>query len=415
MPDVNELVTKVQGGVADLQAKAEQLGKDNGEVKAMAEKVTADLVKITEWKATQEADANEYKKRIEHLESLGQRDMAKLSQDEMKDVAWAGLQQVMRKSHDMKAGEHVDIKAIIGGEKIELKSFVGADYTATDPSRGGIFVTPQMMNEVIMQGMRELNPILNEITLTTHATSGTIQIPVKTGEFRSQVAGELQDATKAQKAKWSLLDIPMHRYIGEGACTMEILSGSTVDFRATIMQDIITELSNGYQDDFTFGNGAGKAQGWTLGGYTELASVESGKVVPEDLIFLQNEIKEQDQAGSKYYLNRRVLSQILTEKDLDGGFLFQMIAMTGIGGVPTIAGKPYAIIPSLAGAPTAGQRALYYGNLRRAYRAVQWGGSFMKRDETTYFSNGVFEYAMARMAGGRVINTEVLAALTIKA
>ncbi|MFA9204165.1 MAG: phage major capsid protein, partial [Flavobacteriales bacterium] len=349
------------------------------------------------------------------LESLGLRDTAKLSADEMKEVAWAGLQQVMRKSQDMKNGEHIDIKSIIGGEKLEVKSFVGSDYTATDPSRGGIFVTPQMNKEVIMLGMREINPILNEITLTTHATSGTIQIPVKTGEFRSAVAGEMQNAPKADKPKWSLLDIPMHRYVGEGACTMEILSGSTVDFRATVMQDIMIELSNGYQDDFTFGNGAGKAQGWTLGDYAELESIVSGKVIPDDLIFLQNEIKEQDQAGSKYYFNRRVLSQILTEKDLEGGYLFQMIALNGIGGFPSIAGKPYAIIPSLAGAPTSGQRAVYYGNLQRAARYVQWGGSFMKRDETTHFSHGVFEYAMARMAGGRVINTEVLAALTIKA
>jgi len=92
-----------------------------------------------------------------------------------------------------------------------------------------------------------------------------------------------------------------------------------------------------------------------------------------------------------------------------------MFGLNGIGGVPSLAGVPFAIIPTLAIAPTAGQIALYYGNLRQAYRAVQWGGSFMKRDEITHFSNGVFEYAMARFAGGRVINTEALTPLVIKA
>ena len=410
MPDVNELVTKVQGGVADLQAKAEQLGKDNGEVKAMAEKVTADLVKITEWKATQEADAAEYKKRIEHLESLGQRDMAKLSQDEMKDVAWAGLQQVMRK--DVNTAQQTEIKA--NGEKIELKSFVGADYTATDPSRGGIFVTPQMINEVVMQGMREINPILSEITLTTHATSAQVQMPKKTGEGVGSWAGELQNAPKSDKPKWSQIDIPMHRVVGEGACTMEILSGSTVDFRATVMQDILTELSNAYIDAFTSGNGAGKPQGWTRGSYGTVDTLASGVAKYDDLILVQNGIQERYRNGAKFYLTREVLSQFLIEKDTTGAYM-QMFGLNGVGGVPSLAGVPFAIIPTLETAPTAGDIALHYGNLRQAYRAVQWGGSYMKRDELTYFSNGVFEYAMAKFSGGRVINTEALVGLKVKA
>ena len=109
-----------------------------------------------------------------------------------------------------------------------------------------------------------------------------------------------------------------------------------------------------------------------------------------------------------------MLSQFLIEKD-DSGAYMQMFGLNGVGGVPSLAGVPFAIIPTLATAPTDDDIALYFGNLRQAYRAVQWGGSYMKRDELTYFSNGVFEYAMAKFAGGRVINTEALVGLKIKA
>jgi HK97 family phage major capsid protein len=410
MPDINELVTKVQGGVAELQAKAEKQGKDSADVKAMAEKVTTDLVAINQKMATQEADAAEYKKRVEHLESIGLRDTAKLSADEMKHVALAGLQQVMREN----LGGTVQTEIKAHGEKIELKSFVGADYTATDPSRGGVFVTPQMINEIIMQGMREINPILTEITLTTHATSADVKMLKKTGEGVGTWAGEMQNAPKSDKPKWSSLDIPMHRVVGEGACTMEVLSGTTVDFRNTIMQDMLIELSNAYIDAFTAGSGDSKPQGWTRGAYDLVETENSGVAKYNDLILIQNGIQERYRNGSKFYLTREVLSKFLIEKDTTGAYL-QMFGLNGIGGVPSLAGVPFAIIPTLATVPVAGDIALYYGNLRQAYRAVQWGGSFMKRDELTHFSHGVFEYAMARFAGGRVINTEALVGLTIKA
>lgn len=412
MPDINELVTKVQGGVAELQAKAEQHGKDNAEVKAMADKITNDLVKVNEWKTNQETEVTEHKKRIEHLESLGLQQTAKLSPSEMKEVALAGLQQIMR--NEVSGNQQTEIKA--HGEKIEIKSFVGADYTATDPSRGGIFVTPQMINEIIMTGMREINPILNEITLTTHATSAPVVMPKKNGEGVGTWAGEMQNAPKSDKPKWSEISIPMHRVVGEGACTMEILSGSVVDFRATVLQDILVELSNAMQDAMTFGNGAGKPQGWALAtnGYTPYETSTAGAYLFDDLILIQNSIQERYRSGSKFYLTREVLSQFLIEKDNEGAYL-QMFGLNGIGGVPSLAGVPFAIIPTLAETPATGDIALYFGNLRQAYRGVQWGGSFMKRDEITHFSNGVFEYAMARFAGGRVVNTEALVPMIIKA
>lgn len=406
--DVQALIDKVSGGLNDLQAKSKEQGAATVETKAMAEKIATDLAAVNTAIAKANSDAAEHKSRIEHLESLGLRNTATLSASEIKEVSWAALQQIMR--NDVRGVDKTEIKAF--GEKIEVKSFVGADYTATDPSRGGVFVTPQMINEIVMQGMREINPILSEINLTTHQTSAPVMMPKKTGEYVGTWAGEMQNAPKADKPKWSQIDIPMHRVTGEGACTMEVLSGSVVDFRATIMQDMMIELSNAYMDAMTFGNGVGKPFGWTTGAYGSVNTINT-KAKFDDLILIQNAIQERYRNGAKLYLTREVLAEFLLEKDSTGAYL-QVFGLNGIGGVPTLAGQQFAIIPTLPTLPTAGQIALYFGNLREAYRGVQWGGSYMKRDEITHFSNGVFEYAMAKFAGGRVINTEALVSLKVK-
>ena len=247
-----QLVAKVASGVEELQTKSAKHGSDTAEVKEMAQKVASDVILLNTSIAEAKTLAEEHKARIEHLESVGLKHQTSFTADDIREISTLAIME------EMKGLAGSESKSLSGRDKREVKSFYGSDYTATDGARGGVFVTPQIMNEIIMKGMREINPILNELNITTHDTSAPVSIFIKNGDGVAAWAGEQQDAPKGNKPRWSTIDIPMHRYTGYGACTMEVLSGTTIDFRAQVLDDIMIELSNAQKDAFTTGAGIGK-------------------------------------------------------------------------------------------------------------------------------------------------------------
>lgn len=410
MPELTteQLVQKVSSGLDEIKNKSNERDSTVAEVKGMAEKVSADLILLNTTITEAKNAADEHKKRIEHLESIGARHAATMSPGELKEIAMAGVQQMF----EQKAADGRESLLAVGGEKIEVKSYVGADYTATDMQRGGVFVTPQMINEIVYSGLREANPLLAELLISTHGTSAPVEYFKKNGEGVGAWAGEMQDAPKGNKPKWDKGSIAMHRVTGEGACTMEILSGASIDFRATVLADIQTEIGNAVIDAYTAGSGAGKPQGFTKGAYASVNTLGATAKF-DDLILIPTKLKGRYKPNAKFYLTESVLAQFLIEKSSTGEYL-QVFGLNGLNNVPTLAGKGFAIIPTLATAPTSGQVALYFGDLKQAYRGVRWSGSYLKRDEITSFSNGVFEYAMAQFFGGQVVNEEAIVTLNIK-
>jgi HK97 family phage major capsid protein len=410
MPELNheDLIRDVAQGVKALQEKSERQGAESDEVKEMAQKVSAAIIDINAAIASERASNAEHKARIEHLESIGNRSIRGATKSELKELCVAGLQMLGR---DFAGVEEKEFG--LAGEKIELKGFAGSDYTATEASRGGVFVTPTMITDMIYQNVRDSNPLLQEVRMVLTNTTAAVERAVKTGEGVGFWGGEMQDTQQAPKSRYRKISVPMHRVQVETAVTFELLSGSTFNFEQECLSDMTRDWGYGFVDGVTVGDGVNKAMGFTRGNYDAVSTIGAAARF-DDLVLLPARIKEMYRKQGKFYMTQQVLANFLVEKSTGSGEYMQMFGLNGIDKVPTIAGREFVIIPTLATAPTTGQPVLYFGDMREAYTAARWKGSYIKRDALTAFSNGFVKLGIASFAGGLVVNDEALISLNVK-
>lgn len=293
-------------------------------------------------------------------------------------------------------------------------------YASGSNPDGGYWILPEVADFEITQDF-ESSPI-RQVSRVITTTSNRVIAPVR--DIRQTGAawvGELAQFPTATTAQIGQEDISIHKMVTKVPVPMDLLDDASVNVAAIVMEESerdfrLTEATAGIK-----GDGSQKPKG--ILAYAESADVDtyergtigrfessvSGDFAADDLIKMQNTVKEVYQNGAVWMMKRATFADVITKKDQDDNYLINPLLLRE-GADKLLLGKPIFFADDLD-AVAASAESMIYGNFRVGYTLVDRVGFQLIRDNLTDDANIVFK--MFKRVGGAVTNFESLKVLKI--
>lgn len=214
--------------------------------------------------------------------------------------------------------------------------------------------------------------------------------------------------------------------------TQRVLEDPEISIEAWIASEVSQEFMIAEATAFLSGDGVNKPKGvlnydaategglpaseqHPLGPIQAVASSTSLALVADDFLDLIYDMEAERSMGAEFYMNRLTTSLVRKYKDLDGLYLWQPPVQAGqpatLFGVPI--NTLYGMDEPVAGAFSAGEVPVMYGNMAETYRIFDRIGVSVLRDPYTEKPYVLF-YTRKRVGGG-LWNPEYMRYLTITA
>jgi len=289
-----------------------------------------------------------------------------------------------------------------------------AMYVGSDPD-GGFFV-PRPMSNLIVSAKRDATPFRQEAAVTS-VSGDTFRYMMDIGEMTAVWVKERQARSNSATPKMEEAEIKVHEMYCAPALTQQLLEDAAFPVESWLGGKVGEAFGNLEAYAFLLGSGVGQPRGiltydsGTTWDTIEQISTGTASVVKgDDLMNIQNRIKEAYGANAKWYMNRLTLLPIRQLKSDNTQYLWQPGLKAGEPN--TLLGDP---IVKMSYMPTVVDSGLpiMYGDLKKAYQIVDRSVIRVLRDPFT--QNPYIVFKTSSRVGGDVVNFEAMKLLKITA
>jgi HK97 family phage major capsid protein len=366
--DLQEKIAKIDTAVDSFDVKHEEL---RTQYAAMEAKLN-DL----EMFESQAADQGESKESIEH---------AKLFVD------------FLRNGMEAKSAE---AKRIV---ELQTKSM----FAGSDPDGGYAISRP--MSNMIQTAKRDATPFrMNADSVGTSTDSFRYMIDI--GDASAGWVSERASRSKTSTPQLEEGMIMVHEMYANPAVTQTLLDDAAFNVESWLANKIVEKFGDMESNAFLKGTGVGQPRGiltYAAGtSWKQIEQINSGgatTITADQLITLQDALKEQYAGNAKFYMNRKTVSKVRQLKAHDNQYIWQPGLVAGAP--TTLLGDP---IEKMNYMPTieAGSLSVMYGDLKQAYLIVDRFAIRVLRDP--YSETPFVLFKTNARVGGDVVNFEAV-------
>lgn len=298
----------------------------------------------------------------------------------------------------------------------EMQAWAKKAMSTDDDENGGFLVSPTLSNEIV-KAVNESTPIRQLASVTT-ISGGSFEIIHDLGRSSSGWVGEIQPRPQTGTPQIKKTVIPIHEIYSEPAATQTMLDDAAWNVESFLSEKVTEDFSLQEAIAFVKGDGVNKPKGilsYDAGvGFGKLERVETAAntgYTGDDLIELQEALKDALQRNASWLMNRQVRKLIRKLKSNDNQYLW--VPGLTAGAQDTLLGKPVYLGADLPSSIVAGADTLIYGDFKQGYQIVDRTGIRVIRDNLTAKPYILF-YTTKRVGAG-VKNFEALKIGKVKA
>lgn len=420
----------MSGEQEQLKAKIDELGRSweehkkaqNAEIEALKKGASASEVKTKLEKIDADMDALETK--IDELNAALARtggmsgDIEAMEAKEYRDVLVEKLNKPITMDEAKAAVKYRKAfnKFMRKGEEItpDLVEFAQKTLSVDSEVNGGFFVTPEVSAEIVKK-VNESSPVRQlaaQITIST--ASFKINSDLSAGAASWQ--GERSSRSEGTNPTLNQDEIFVHEMDCNPGATQKFLDDAAVNVEAWLSAYCAEAFALAEATAFISGVGVNKprgilsyADGTTYGQIERIATDATGSITGDDLIDLQDALKEPYQNNAVWLMHRTTRTRVRKVKD-GTQYLWQPGLQAGVPS--TLLDKPVYLAADLNTSVATGTDGLMiYGDFRQGYQIVDRIGIRVLRDP--YSSKPKVVFFTTKRVGGGVKNYEALKVLKI--
>lgn len=281
---------------------------------------------------------------------------------------------------------------------------------------GGFFVTPEMSNEIVKK-VHESSPIRQLASVIT-ISSASLKMNQDLDRPVASWVGERATRSASDTPQVRQIEIFAHEMDCNPSASQAFLDDAAINVEAWLGDYAAMAFALAEATAFVSGNGVGKprgilsyADGTSFGYVQRIPTDATGAITGDDLIDVQQALKEPYQANASWLIHRTTLGTIRKIKENTTN---QYIWQPGLqNNMPSqLLGRPVYMANDLNTALTTGTDGLaIYGDFRQGYQIVDRVGIRVLRDP--YTSKPFVVFYTTKRVGGAVKNFEALKVLDI--
>ena len=274
----------------------------------------------------------------------------------------------------------------------------------------GGYLVPEEFERQIVMDLQEENVVrkLAKIITTQHER----KIPVATGHSTAQWTAENAAYTESNPT-FGQKQIDAFKLTDLCRVSIELLQDSAFDIEAYIRAEFARAFGIAEEEAFCVGTGSGQPTGifTANGGQVGVTAAAANAVTADELISLVYALKSPYRRNAKFLMNDSTVSAIRKLKDGNGVYMWQPSLTAGepdkLLGYDLYT-SPYA--PEMA----SGAYAIAFGDFKNYWIGDRAGRTVQRLNEL-YATNGQIGYVATERVDGKVILTEGIQLLKMKA
>ncbi len=438
MPEDNAIESKIGEAVDLLKNKSQvidNLGKtlkDHGdELAKLKEENSAYRKEVLERVDKQVSDATTLKEDLDN--AFHAINSMKAAQEEAADKL--GRPSEIKKKFDEAKGR----AWLEGGERNKAEAeALQKEYIAELKEKGlsvganpnGGFLREIDQSAGVAAFFRDISPIARYATNIATSASSVIRC-INVGGATAGFVGELQDRTNTNTSQIHEVEIPSCELYARPTATRRSLDFSLTDLESWVnseTQEAYAEVSTqawavgndpktplGFAtkdlitSNYDLKTNFGQYEGMVSGTAGQLGANTSEKIT--NLTELQELMKDSLMAGSRFFWSKSVREDVRKLLDADGRPLWQPSLTLGTPG--SLLGAEGITIFELGKIGTDGAKAVYFGDMSKAYYTTTGTTMWTARDEITVPGKIIFNSQM--YLGGKPFNTDALKGMELSA
>ena len=421
LSEIGDQVKHVQDKQTEL--KKEYDGADFANIKKNAEEAG---IKFEAAQTERLATEAENKERVEGLvAAVAKLDTGKKDDGfnvEFKKELMLGYRKGVRPSSECIEAMCAEVaeKSIFYGSDESVAAYTKALVEGSNAD-GGFWVTPDRSSMTVGREF-ETSPMRSVANVVT-TTSDTFEMIIDDDEAAGGWVGEVEARAVTDTPQIGLLTIPIHEMYAKPEATQRMIDDAGFNMEAWLQGKVVDYFTRLGNTSFITGTGAAQPHGcmayaaaavantYERDALTQITATGTANTLDEsnDLIILQNALKDSYQAGAVFGGNRATFTDIMVMQDGEGQYLMNPMMMKE-GTDRILLRKPFVIFADMADVATAAL-PLIYGDFRKSYTIVDRFGIRVLRDP--YVHKPYVQYYSTQRLGAGVTNFEGLKILVI--
>lgn len=278
-------------------------------------------------------------------------------------------------------------------------------------SEGG-YTVPDEFEHQLIQGLEEEN-IMRGLVHKITTSSGDRKIPLVTSKGAASWIEEEAAIPESDDA-FGQITLGAHKVGCMIRISEELLHDSAFDMAAYIAGEFTRRVGAAEEEAILAGNGTHKPTGLlhdTLGAELGVTTASSVAITADELIDLQHSLKSGYRRKGLWIMNDATLKLLRKLKDGQGNFIWQLGLLAG---QPDTLLNQKVLVSNYMPLPTAGNKAILYGDFSYYWLADREGRSLQRLNEL-YAVNDQVGFKITQRVDGRLILREAVKCLQMKA
>lgn len=298
----------------------------------------------------------------------------------------------------------------------ELVNFARKTLSVDSEVGAGFFVTPEVSGEITKK-INESSPI-RQLASKQTISSSSLKIFADLDDRTASWQGERSTRSEGTNPTIKQNEIFVHELDCNPGATQAFLDDAAVNVESWLGDFAAEAFALAEATAFVSGSGVGRprgilsyADGSVFGKFQRIETDATGSIVGDDLIDVQDALKEGYQRGAVWLMNRLTKSVVRKVKD---GTQYLWQPGLQLGAPDQLMGRPVHLAADLNTSLVASTDGLMiYGDLKQAYKIVDRVGTRVLRDP--FSSKPKVIFFTTKRVGGGADNYEALKILKIKA
>lgn len=269
------------------------------------------------------------------------------------------------------------------------------------PATAGGYVAPDGFIAELIKALTEASVMRQIADIKGPIANRSVTFPVLTEGVAAGWTPEAQAITPSD-AKFGHIEFTPHKLAALTMASNELLADSAINVEQLLAELFGEEFADVEDAAFFGGNGDGKP-----GGILEdddIGTVNAGAdITADDVINLYTALPPRYRAGSVFVMHPGTEAALRTLKDDNGQYL--LVAGLADATPTTLFGRPVYLSENMPEVDE-GEKAILYGDIKRAYRIVDRVGVDVQRSSDRYFEQDMTAFRAIKRTDGKVILPE---------
>ena len=277
-------------------------------------------------------------------------------------------------------------------------------------SEGG-YTVPDEFEHTLVQALEEEN-IMRGLVHVITTSSGDRKIPIVTSKGSASWTEEEAAISESDDA-FGQISLSAHKVASMIRVSEELLHDSAFDLAAYITGEFARRVGAAEEDAILTGDGSHKPTGLlhdTLGAEIGVTTAATAALTADELIDLQHSLKAGYRRKAVFVMNDAVVKLTRNLKDGNGQYLWQPGLLYG---QPDTLLNQRVLTSNFMPLPTAGNKAILYGDMNFYWLADREGRSLQRLNEL-YASTDQIGFKVTQRVDGRLVLREAVKCLKMK-